>query len=103
MDDVGLGLFLGLSFCGLIYLFVQTKDRWNWAQARKIILIGIGTLVLLAALSIAGLTSYEYYQHLPIVITEFQGLKLGDTLSDACFKLGPPVHPSPTKTSAQEE
>ena len=52
---------------------------------------GIGTLFLLVILSVAAITSYEYYQRLPKVLTEFEGLKLGDTLSDACFKLGPPI------------
>src|SRR5690348_5151881 len=92
--DIGLGLLLGLSFCGLIYLYVQTKDRWNWARTRKIVFIGICTVVVLTILSFASFFAYEYYQRLPRIITGFYGLNLGDTLSDACFKLGPPLPPT---------
>ena len=57
----------------------------------KIIGGSIGTFLVLVILVLAGFTSYEYYQRLPKVLIEFEGLKLGDTLSDACFKLGPPL------------
>ena len=51
------------------------------------ILVG---LFLLAVVSIGGFLLYEYYQGSPKVITEFQGVKLGGSLSDATFKLGAP-------------
>ena len=47
-------------------------------------------LFLLAVFSVSGFLLYEYYQGLPKVITEFQGVKLGESLSDATFKLGEP-------------
>ena len=43
-----------------------------------------------AVFSIDGFLLYEYYQGAPKVITEFQGFKLGESLSDARFQLGEP-------------
>src|SRR5262249_19254000 len=101
--DIGLGLFLGLCFCGLIYLYTQTKDRWNWAKARKAFLVTLWALILLGGISIGGILSYQYYQGLPRVITEIQGLKLGDTRSDAVFKLGEPERLSVVSPDGGEE
>lgn len=28
--SVGLGIFLGLSVCGVIFLYTQTKNSWSW-------------------------------------------------------------------------
>ena len=47
-------------------------------------------LILLAVFSVSGFFLYEYYQGLPKVITEFQGVKLAESLSDATVKLGEP-------------
>ena len=62
---------------------------------RKTALITLGVFILvalflLAIFSIGGFFLYEYYQGLPRVITEFQGVKLGESLSDATLKLGEP-------------
>ncbi len=61
----------------------------------KPVLVALGVfivvaLILLAVFSIGGFLLYEYYQGSPKVITEFQGVKLGESLSDATFKLGEP-------------
>lgn len=86
----GLGIFLGLFFCGLIYLYIQTRDRWNWAKASKTVLVTLAVGILLGLISIGGVFLYHHYQGLPKVITEFKELKLGESLSDATFKLGVP-------------
>ena len=34
--DTGTGLFSGLVTLGIIYLYTQTKDRWNWILISKL-------------------------------------------------------------------
>jgi len=88
--SIGFGIFLGLFFCGLIYLYTQTKDRWNWAKRCKSVFVVLGVLISLGLISIGGIFLYDYYQGIPKVITEFKGVKLGESLSDVTFKLGNP-------------
>ena len=88
--SIGFGIFLGLFFCGLIYLYTQTKDRWNWAKGCKSVFVVMGVLISLGLIFIGGIYLYGYYQEIPKVITEFKGVKLGESLSDVTFKLGNP-------------
>ena len=60
-------------------------------------------LILLAVFSVSGFFLYEYYQGLPKVITEFQGVKLGESLSDATFKPGEPGKYSIGSQNQEEE
>ena len=62
---------------------------------RKTVLVTVGVFILVALFLVAvfstgGFLLYEYYQGLPKVITEFQGVKLAESLSDATVKLGEP-------------
>lgn len=34
--STGSGLFLGLVFIGLVFLYLGTKDRWNWILISKL-------------------------------------------------------------------
>ena len=87
--SIGLGLFLGLVFCGVVYLYTQTKDRWNWVKGKKIILYLIAASFALGLILWAGFFLNAQYEMRPRVITEFQGVKLGEKLQDVTFKLGP--------------
>ncbi|HQY59349.1 MAG: hypothetical protein WBB60_12830 [Nitrospira sp.] len=88
--SIGSGIFLGLFSCGIIYLYTQTMDRWNWTRASKVAFVTLVVGILLGLISIGGLFIYRHYHGLPKVITEFKELKLGESLSDATFKLGNP-------------
>lgn len=105
--NIGLGVFLGLVFCGLIYLYCQTKDRWNWTKASKVLLAALGIPATLGLISIAGIYLYGYYQALPKnqeppqVITEFKDIKLSESLSDAAFKVGVPTKVGTAPVSQQ--
>jgi hypothetical protein len=85
---MGIGIFLGLFFCGVIYLYTQTKDRWNWSKLKKITLYIITVPILLGLLLSGGYYLYDKYENRPKLITELKGVKLGDSLKDASFKLG---------------
>lgn len=97
--SIGLGIFLGVFSCGVIYLYTQTMDRWNWTRVSKVTFVTLVVVVLLGLFSIVGFFMNRHYHGLPKVITEFKELKLGESLSDATFKLGNPgrfVLESPT-------
>ena len=75
---------------------------------RKTALVTLGVFILVAlfllvVVSTGGFLLYEYYQGSPKVITEFQGVKLGESLSDATFKLGEPDKDSIEKANQEGE
>ena len=85
---MGIGIFLGLCFCGVIYLYTQTKDRWNWSKLGKILSYVVITPIVLGLVFWGGLFLYPKYEERPKIITSYKGVKLGDSLNDVNFKLG---------------
>jgi len=88
--DTGTGLFSGLVTLGIIYLYTQTKDRWNW---KKIVFSIIGIFLLLVGIFLISLwwpklTSQMSNDDKPTLITSYDGISLGDTLADVEFKKG---------------
>lgn len=93
--SVGEGIFYGLVFLGIIYLYIQTKDRWNW---RKIVLWGIGSIigviVLIICISLLEDSfkkiSFNKFQSQskPQVISSMNGITLGEKLTDVIFRTG---------------
>lgn len=89
--SAGEGIFYGLIFIGLIYLFLQTKDRWNW---KKIVLWTVGSLVTIIAAFFAyifiadELQSGKLIPRSPKVITSMFNIELGEKLADAKFRTG---------------
>lgn len=86
--SVGVGIFFGAVFLGLIYLYVNTRDRWNWSRIAKRTLM---VLVVLIAIPVAigvGVVGYEKWGERPHLITSLEGISIGDKLSDVAFKHG---------------
>jgi hypothetical protein len=88
--DTGTGLFSGLVTLGIIYLYTQTKDRWNW---KKIVFAIIGIFLLLVGIFLVSifwpkLTSQITNVDKPTLVTSYDGISLGDTLADVEFKKG---------------
>ena len=92
--DTGTGLFLGLVFCGIVFLYSQTKDRWNWSK-----LIKIGKwLAITFVIAIIITIVYVYIDNhkeekqivwdTPKVTNELMGIKLNDSFKDVEFKFG---------------
>jgi len=88
---IGIGTFLGLVFIGTIYLYIQTKDTWNWKKIWKLVGIGIGALIVIPLIIGVIVWGYseltDYYDKKPKIISTLHGLKLGEKLSDVEFKL----------------
>ncbi len=85
---MGIGIFLGLFFCGVIYLYTQTKDRWNWKKLWRIMFYVITTPIAIGLIIWGGLFLYSIYEEMPKLVTSYKGVKLGESLNDVSFKLG---------------
>lgn len=93
--SIGEGIFYGLVFLGVIYLYIQTKDRWNW---KKIVIWIIGLFVGIIVLIAVAVFAEDFFKKLtfsrfddslkPKVITGMNGIELGAKLSDVIFKTG---------------
>jgi hypothetical protein len=87
---IGLGIFAGLVVLGVIYLYTQTKDRWNWSRIMKRSLIGIGALITLPVVGILGYLGYDeindQLNSRPSLVSGIGGVNLGEKVSDVAFK-----------------
>jgi hypothetical protein len=99
--SIGLGIFLGLVFCGFIYLYSKNRDTWNWVKCFKIIGVAGLAIIVTIGILIAGLVGYNKFESRPKVINEFKGIQLGDTYGDLVFKMGKVV--KDTKNSERRQ
>ena len=84
---IGTGIFLA----AIIFLYLQTKDRWSWNKILKRSFLGIFIISITGA--VAALIS-NYYRENPGVINEFKEVRLGSTKEDVLFMLGKPLKES---------
>jgi hypothetical protein len=90
--SVGEGIFYGLVFLGIIYLYIQTKDRWNW---KKIVFRFFGGIIVLVLIAVSLDYIFDNFSRnsftdnqKPKIITGMNGIELGAKLSDVIFKTG---------------
>jgi hypothetical protein len=86
--SVGAGIFLGSVYLGTIYLYVHTRDRWDWSQ-----LIRRGSLLVLLASAVIGgglgaLAGHQWWQDRPRAIVAIGVVKVGEPWLDVVSKLG---------------
>ena len=81
-------VFFGFVFLGLIYLYVKTRDTWNW---KKIALWFGGILIALVLAMVVAIFADSFKKIVPTIsttISTYDGITLGDKLSDVEFKKG---------------
>ncbi len=81
-------VFFGFVFIGLIYLFVKTRDIWNW---KKIVLWFIGILISVVAAFAVVMFVDSFKSFVPETfsrITSYDEITLGDKFNDVEFKKG---------------
>ncbi len=85
--DIGTGIFFGLVFLGLVWLYVATRDRWRW----KRIIIWFSVLV---SLPIAGGGGWLWFDNYRESKPRFEGvfwdLRPGMGLDELAFRKGEP-------------
>ena len=76
--SVGLEIFLSTLVMALVFLYVITRDRWNWERGVRLLFLGSVAIASLARIGIASvyvwtLGSNIWKRSLPIVQTEYLG------------------------------
>lgn len=92
--SLGAGVFLGCLFIGCVYLYLNTREVWNW---KKILLISAGLLVVLILSFLllifwdklfneqADISSGKNYSGL---IQSYGGIAIDNSIADVEFKFG---------------
>ena len=81
-------VFFGFVFLGLIYLYVKTRDTWNW---KKIVLWFAGIFTALVATFAVVIFADSFKSIVPETfsrITSYDEITLGDKFNDVEFKKG---------------
>lgn len=88
--NIGFGIFGGLVVLGIIYLYTQTKDRWNWSKIAKRSLIALGVIVAIPIAGIVISIGYGkiagYIESQPKALSNYGGLTLGEKVTDVEFR-----------------
>ena len=85
--DIGAGIFFGLIFIGLVWLYVSTRERWRW----KRIGVWCATIVVVPLLGVTGWVKYlDYQASQPRFLDSLWGLSPGMTPEDVVFRKGEP-------------
>ena len=93
--NLGLSIFLSSIILGIIFLYIATKDRWDWKKLsrlnwKKIVIKSV--IIILAIYLISGLAIFIGYKisNAPKKMNEFLGISLKDTKDDILFLKGKP-------------
>lgn len=94
--SIGLGIFLGSVFLGIIFLYTKTRGSWNWPRISKVVGLSIAGVVGLIALPLGAYFGYLEWEKRPRLVTSLDGATLGEPLSDVVFRHGPLTKNPPT-------
>lgn len=81
-------VFFGFVFFGLIYLYVKTRETWNW---KKIVLWFAGIFIALVTAFAIAIFADSFKSIVPETfskITSYDEMSLGDKFNDVEFKKG---------------
>ena len=95
-------VFFGFVFIGLIYLYIKTRDTWNW---KKISLWIGGSFIVLIVGMVIAIFAESFKSIIPTIsttISTYDDISMGDKLSDVEFKKGKLTKP-PTQKSTGDE
>lgn len=88
--NIGFGIFAGLVVLGIIYLYTQTKDRWNWGKIAKRSLLILGIIIAIPVAGVVGSIGYQkivdYIESKPQAPTKYGSLTLGEKVTDVEFR-----------------
>lgn len=94
--SLGTGIFLASIVLGLVYLYINTRETWNWGKITKragqsvlgvlgVIFLGIGALYVYESIDKPSVKAKDSK---PGVVSSLEGISIGDRLSDVEFRLG---------------
>lgn len=85
--EIGAGIFLSAVLLGTVWLYVATKDRWNW---KKILLWPLAIVLGLSVIGAAGIYINDWVQDRPKKELGLWGIQLGASIADVKFAKGEP-------------
>lgn len=92
--SLGTSIFLSSLLLGLIYLYIKTKDDWNWKKIFIAIAVIVSLLVAVILIAVywdkvfGGAHDFENKKEHSGLIKSYRGVFIGDKLSDVQFKFG---------------
>lgn len=98
--DIGTGIFLGLLTVAIVILYLKTRERWNWRQNATKLLV----FIVSAGLSIYVVVEAKAaYANRVVRVTEYMGVKIGESKPNIKFKLGAPAEEAPESWGYKED
>src|SRR5688500_5937508 len=86
--SIGVGIFLGCLVLASVYLYANTRERWNWRRIAKRTFIAFGALVAICVVWLLAWLGYEKWESRPRLVTRLEGVSLGEKLADVEFRHG---------------
>lgn len=85
----GEGIFWGLVFVGLIWLYTSTKDRWKW----KTIMKWVGIVLSIPIVCLFGYLGWlKWEESQPRLETSMFGINIGDPMDEVRYRKGKPTN-----------
>lgn len=86
--EIGTGFFLAAIILGTVWLYVATRDRWNW---KKLLLWPLAAVLVLSAIGGAGIYVKDWFEDRPRQELALWGIRLGASPADVKFAKGIPL------------
>lgn len=87
--SLGTGIFLSSIFLGIIWLYLKTRDTFNWSKIIKKVLLLITAIIVLC---IVLFNIYDWYENKPKIYSSYLNINLSETKKDILFKMGNPTY-----------
>jgi hypothetical protein len=86
--SVGTGIFLGAVYLGTVYLYSQTRDRWDWSRVTRRGAVLLAIAAVAAAVAFGAQLGYDAWRSQPRVVDSVEGIRIGEPWADVVLRYG---------------